>query len=534
MGIDYKHKSDILAEMELVKYLVEQREVTVTDSKGNPVRNALRQLRNKEITKKGLNSAITAQLEDWFKNVVYGRSSADIGEFTIAGLDIDTSKFLDTINRYSALNLLGLNFLQGTANWGLGQVMQIIESFSGEYFTMKDYANAGIEYKKNFPGILADIGSRNPINKVNKLIEFFDILNDYGEDNRFRKSSRFRQMMQSNTLFFTSHAGEHMMQARAMIAMLRNKKLIDKEGNIIKDEKGKEINYYDILKQKKKKTKNILGQEKEMAAGEIIIDPKYKDYITVDEILNYGRKMKRILSRMHGEYSKLGENALQRYALGRMAMMFRKFIAPGFKRRWETGYDDKTGTKLKYNEISESFTEGAYVSTYRFIKNLVRDLYKYKFDLAVASRNYSELTDVERANFKRTMTEVSFLIGAWIVGYSMINLMSERKDDDDWWLEFMAFQALRLRSELMFFANPVETMRLLRSPAAAMSLLENSIDMFNLLLNPFDETGAFQLYERGPREGQYKITKPIQNLVPVYKQIPRLKDMQGTLNWFRG
>lgn len=524
MGIDYKHKSDILPEMELTKFLVENRDVTVTDSKGNKVTNALRKLKNKEITKRGLNSQISAQLGDWFKNQVYGRKDTDLGEFNIFGAEVDMTKFLDQINSYSALNLLGLNFLQGTANLGLGQVMQIIEAQAGEYYTMNDYRKAGATYTANFGGILADIGSRNPKNKINKLAEFFDILNDFDETSRFRKHTRTRQILQSNSLFFTSKAGEHQMQSQAMIAMLKNKPIKNKKGEVMQNKKGNTLTMYDILIQDEK-------------TGNIKIDPKYKDAdITMDDVLQRGRAMKRILSRLHGEYSKLGQNALQRHAIGRMALMFRKFIAPGYKRRLELGPMGANGERqFKYNEISESWTEGSYRSTYRFLDNLARDLYKYKFDLAAAKSNWDQLTNVERYNIKRTIGEVGALVSAYVLSHAALTMLGEDDLDEKekWWLEFMAFQALRLRSELMFFIDPTESMRLLRSPAASMSLIQNSIELIGLIVNPFDDEWITSRFERGNREGQLKIMKPIQNIIPVYKQIPRIEDMEGSLNWFR-
>ena len=79
--------------------------------------------------------------------------------------------------------------------------------------------------------------------------------------------------------------------------------------------------------------------------------------------------MKRIASRMHGEYSQIGRIALQRMALGRMVYMFRKFVVPGWKRRWEfSKRKNEDGSRaFKYNEVGEFFTEGAYITTGRFL-----------------------------------------------------------------------------------------------------------------------------------------------------------------------
>ena len=46
-----------------------------------------------------------------------------------------------------------------------------------------------------------------------------------------------------------------------------------------------------------------------------------------------------------------------------MGYMFRKFIVPGFRRRWDTE---------KINEALGEFTEGSYRTTGKFVKNLFK------------------------------------------------------------------------------------------------------------------------------------------------------------------
>ena len=522
MGIDYKYKSEILPELELTQFVVNNREVTET-ARGNPVKNALKRLRDKHLTKKGSNSYLAMQFNDWMKSAVYGRQVEETGEFDIFGVKVDTTKFLQTINTYTAMNLLGLNFVQGTANWGLGQVMQRIEAFAGEHFNMKDYERAGIIYKTNLPGILGDIGSRSPKNKLSKLEEFYDLLHDWGSDPRMRKHNRFRQLMTRNTAFFTAHAGEHMMQVRAMVAMMINQKIKDKDGNTMKRRNGKDMTLYHAL----------VVDEK---TGQIRLDKdveKNSDW-TLDDALQYGNKIKRLLSRLHGEYSQIGSNALQRYALGQMAMMFRKFVVPGFKRRFETSRrkDENGNWKMKYNELSETFTEGNYVTTWRFLTRLVKDLVRFKFE--IANKEWSGMTTVERANVKRTLGEVTALLGAWMLAQSALKLIDEADDDrEKYWYRFAAFHGLRLRSELMFFVNPIETMRLLRSPAASLSMVQNLIETANILLNPFDDKHAFEELERGPNKGQTRAGKHLEDLTPFWKQYDRVTSMDSMLSWFQ-
>ena len=530
MGVTYKNTNEVLSDLELTKFLIDNRDIVKLDNHANPIKNANKALINRELTKSGASSLIAAQLGDWVESVVYGKMAKDEGTWTVFGSSIDKAKAADALNRFTALNMLGINFVQGTANTMLGETMQIAESFAGEFYTMKNYRKASREYAKNLVGILGDIGSRKPENKVNLLAERFDVLNDYGSDDAMRKSSKFSRMMMTNTLFFTSHAGEHMMQTRAMMAMLDYIKARDSEGNIIKDKDGKELSLLDAYSVNDK--------------GELVLDKRVE--LTEEEVNIIGLRMKRILSRMHGEYSQLGKIALQRLALGRMGYMFRKFVIPGMNRRWEVSKrKNRDGSRaFKYNEIGEFFTEGSYITTGRvagktagillnnFLGRLFKDANAFKHESAKAY--LKGLTTLERANIKRTVTETIALVLAFILGNLFVKLAGDEDDETKQaFYSHAAYQFLRLRSELFFFSNPIEAMRILKSPAAAMSIIENTIRMVELAFNPLDDDRPWTRFKTGPWKDHMKMEKYFINMVPVAKQVPRLLNIENQMHWFK-
>ena len=519
MGIDYKYKSEILPFMELTQFHLNNRKLRLV-AKGNPIKNALRSLRGKEVTKeKG--SYIAEQFEDWMKHAMYGKSMEQMGEFSVFGQSVDTTKVIQNINKYSAYNLLGLNLVQGIANWGLGQVMQRVEAFAGEYTNMKDYERAGIIFKTNLPGIFNDIGSRAPTNKLSRLEEWWDILHDYGNDPRMRKHNKFRQLMTSNLAFFQSHMGEYMMQVRFAVSMALSQKIYDKDGNIMKRSNGRDMTLYHAIEVDKETGKIKLNDRVE----------KESDW-TRDEALQFGNKIKRVLSRMHGEYSKEGSNAIQRHALGQAGMMFRKFVVPGFKRRWEHSRlkDENGNYKFKYNELLESSVEGAYISFLRIMPKIIWDLMRFKADMARA--HWKGVTAVERANIRRTLGDHIFLAAFIIIGWAALKGLKEADDDrEEYMYQTIAFHALRLRSELLFFYSPGEFQRILRSPAASLAIIENLINFFSEFADPGQS--IFDEIEKGPLKGNPRYAKHLNNMLPFWKQYYRLTDMGSMLAWFR-
>jgi hypothetical protein len=483
----------------MTRFFINNREVITRDSKGNVIKDAA--LKSKERVESGNKSLIAAQLNDWFDAVVYGQRTKEEGTLNIFGAEIDFGRAVDLLNRYTALNLLGANFIQGTANVILGSSLQIIEAFGKQYYSPKNLAKANGYYFKNMAGLLGDIGMRAPENVVNLLNERFDILNEY-VGGKFRKNSKFRQLLSTNTLFFTSHAGEHYMQTKLMLAMLDTIKAKDEKGNVL----GSML---DVVKVKE---------------GKLAFEGK-----NGEKVVNFGEreqfefegKVKRLLSRLHGEYSDLGRVAIQRLALGRMAYMFRKFIVPGFRRRYGKKY---------VNNFQGDFVEGTYRTFFRFVGNLLKDL--KTFQLSLMSENWQELTRMEKANVKRTLGEIVFLLAAIIMGSVFVKMKGE-VDDEEWLYSFLGYQALRFRAELGFFFNPQEAMRILRSPAASMSVIENTMKLFGQLIDPlWSGDLAFERYQRGNWRGRLKISKTLTNFVPGMKQIYRLRDVEDQISWF--
>ena len=499
MAVDYRYKNEIIGEMELAKKFIESRKYIVRDSKGNPIKKLFNNAREKELTKDGQVSLLAAQVNDFFQSDVYGKRRKDEGEFEILGLKIDQAKLIDSLSGYSAINMLGLNFVQGLSNVTYGEIQNIIEAIAGEHFTVSDLNKGSMFYfnPNNFADMLGDIGSRSPSSLIGLLSEKFDVLNEY-EGGIYRKSSKFAQLMQSNSLFFTSQMGEHFMQNRIMLAMLGKIPAKNSKGEVI----GNMLEMYEVDRGKLK-----IKDE---------VDLEMSNWTDEKQIL-FGEKVKRILSRIHGEYGNLAKNAIQRSSMGRAALMFRKFMYPGYDKRYG---------KLKHNEFLEEFTEGSYRQMGRFAKTIIKDLGQLKF--ALLQEDFKKLLPRERANIARAISEISFMLSAIVLGGILTSLQGEADDDrEKWALSLATYVSKRARSELMFYINPSDAMNILVSPAASISMVENLLDFSTqLLFNPFDR------YETGPWKDRLKISKKAMKLTPGIKQWYRMRDIEEAIGIF--
>ena len=516
MANDYNHKSDILPQMELAKFMIDKRPATKRDMKGNIITRVSTTIGGRE--RKGSdakisNTQLAQQVNDWFLSCVYGQYEQDAGKLG----KMDVGKFVQALNKYTALNLLGVNFIAGTANVILGETLERVETIAREYVTPINSLKADKWYTSHLRGTLSDIGAISPKHISTKLYEWLGVVDNYGVADMDRKT-KFGQLMHLDTLFFTSHVGEHLMQNRFALAMLDNIRAYDKNGKDIgsildmvqTDSKGQITFKSEMDLEKSKWTDGTKG--------------------TRNYQLEFKMKTRGVLSRIHGEYSKLGRVAIERMAVGRMAYMFRKFVVPGFRRRWgREQYIERLGQYVEGNYITTGKflgNVGGHIfgkieehSEYSFLQRLMSNLQSFKMSLM--SEEWASLDDHERANIVRTISEVGFLVLAIIMANIAMNMRGESDDPDEerFW-SFIAYQAFRLQNELLFFTPKLDSaMSILRSPAASISVIENIIKLSGQIFHPM------AIYESGAWKGRPKIFKTLMNMTPVERQFYRLRDI---------
>ena len=219
---------------------------------------------------------------------------------------------------------------------------------------------------------------------------------------------------------------------------------------------------------------------------------------TREDIISFSRRAAAINQRMHGIYNYADRNAVQRLAIGRMGMMFRKWMKPSLNRRFKSA---------TYNYDLQAWTEGYYITLGRFLNTIRKEIKEGQFSLIA---NYDQLTPTEKANIKRAITEVGhFLAVALILG------VIDWSDDDDrpWLTKMLEYQSRRLYTELgVMIPGPQmvrEGLRIVKSPAAGINTMEDTLGLISLM-NPFNyETvaGEDAILQSGRYKGESRATK---------------------------
>lgn len=448
---------------------------------------------------------IIQRLNDYFEMQVYGRYMADEGTFGKS--NVDKSKVANFVNEMTSLNTVALSVMSGVSNVATGKVMMRIESFSGEFFSERNTIAADREYGKAMPDFLAEIGNRVKTSKLALWSELFNVLQEYEKDVRevnFDRKTWFSRMANSSALFLTSNAGEHWMQHRTSLALADRYKMKAPDGKIVSLWDAMEVVYIDPSNKK-------LGAKLQVKQGYTKEDGTE---FTRDDIIRFSRKTAAINQRMHGIYNKLDMSAVQRLAIGRMGVMFRKWIKPALNRRFESA---------TYNFDMEAWTEGYYRTTGRFFFQLAKELKEGQFALAA---NWNNLTNTEKANIRRAATEVGHLLAVALI----LGLIDWPDDKDRPWLVKMAeYQARRLYTELgSMVPGPQmlrEGLKIIKSPAAGVNTIEDTLGLIGLM-NPYNYevfAGKEALLQSGRYKGESKAVRLFYEspIIPMNKTIYR-------------
>lgn len=503
---NYQKMNEILDFSLGVKELIENRGYTRVDNLFQPILNKitwkndqgeLKDLNEQKQFIEGKKSNVAKQLDYFLQMQIFGKKDKDLG-YTMLGLKkLDNAKLIQMVNNYTSYSMLGLNMLAANVNALQGNVQNIIEAGAGEFYSLRNYFKSGKVYSKNLMGILGDIGDRSPKNIISLLNRKFDTLGKY--DDELKNSSnndRFKKLINSSSVFFLTNVGEHMMQSRVMLSMLDAKTPLGSDGQKIEG-------------------LNSMLDAYTIENGELKLDERVTNFSTKEQD-TFARQLQTVIRRTHGNYNSMTAVAWQQHAVMRMIGAMRKWIRSTYMKRW---------ARRRKNEFLESETEGFYVTTRKYLKHLITDLKTLKWELL--SKDWDNLEDFQKANLRRAVGEAAALAATFVA--IMLFTKDIDDDDEDYDNVYLAYLATRLNTETFFYLNPLDTLKIIKSPAASISLIEDTIRLMRQIV-----TEPTERYVKGRREGQLKINKQIEDIIPYVKQIDRISQdgLKEQLTWF--
>lgn len=515
-SLKFKVKTETAVFLDVLKDVMHEADIIQTTSFVQKLK------RNKETgdihTTKGV-SEIERTLEALIRHRIYGIKTEG---------DAKTAKVLQSIGKYTSFLTMSANVLSGTANMIHGTTMSWIEALGGNtgYFTPKDRIKAAKDYNMNLPGMIADIGERRPKNKINLLIRRFNAMSESHLLNgkSYAQNNRLKRIADTSALLAANGLGEHAMQSVVMLSTLNNIKVKDVHGNFLDKEfkpttdRTQAIGVADAMLQDGTKLEfhpTVDSTERTTGVGQA-------------DIAKISLMIRRINRDLYGNYDTENKARYQRTGAGALVGQMRGWLVPGFQKRWRgvgtsgafskdnftkigEEYTFERAHKLSFNtEISE-FEEGQYITSVRFLRTAAQEM-KALRSIAGTQEAWHAMDDQQKANVRKTAIEIGLIIGFLLLS----NMFDDDKEDpNDIENIYAAYITRRMYSELFTFANPNETMRTFRSPAIAISSIENAIKVAENIFSPFDR------YEGGRHSGDLKLWRAIKKMIPIYKQYDR-------------
>jgi len=537
MAINYMHKSSLQVELEMMRDITANKHINQTTGWAkNPLLN--------QIDKKGLTpvdplpgskSNEYKVLESIIENRLYG----------IKTINTEMAKFASTLMSWTASSMLIFNLPSGVVNAIQGKVFNFIEGAAGEFFNTTNLKNAESHYFRDMKGWMNDIGRPVSTAKTNQLMELLNIQGEFKAlGNKFIENNRFKALAKKHTGFAFNHIGEHYMHSTLMYAVLDKIKAMDENNNYI-DINGKIVKTADkamtlaeaftVDEKTQKLTLNKHIRKTSFGNSTFTMDTtKGKGILELKQLIN------KLAHDMHGNYNEEIQSMGQRYIVGKMMFMLRKWMIPGFNRRWRGAVHElnwRTDNPLDvdaerfYSEDLQAFQEGYYTTGLRFMKMVLKDFKTLQFE--VLSKDWNKLSDMEKANMRRLGIELGIMAFTFISAMLLKNL-AEGMDDpfEREALFHMTYYTRRIYSELRFYSNPIEAFKIMSSPAASMSYV---VKMGKFIDQALGDMGGIiqgeelETYATGRRKGDLKLWKKTVDLLPGANQYYR--DMEESTGW---
>ena len=550
----YEAKFDITNKVE---YVLERVKEATVYSRG--YKNMLKVDSDGEIQSKTGESNVYKALQSLIENRLYDVKTTG---------DPTTNKIVANIKKYVSITNLFGNYLSGGSNLLQGLSMVFMEGAGGQFYGKRNVANAANKYRKDTMNIGADIGRRQDLSKTNLLVELLNansadsILNEaFSKNNLFKRSFSIGLGLAANS------SAEHWAQSIGMYAVLDNIKVknkegeyLNKKGEVVKDRKNAMSldEAYSVGYQNKKTKKTISNdtynglsaeEKKNYFVGVLHLNEKVAKTDRSDDLnlFKISSAVRRINRELFGNYDKDNKSRFERIAIGTLVTHMRQWMIPGLYKRFRGAntlfmkdkIEDKKGiidfipfrtirnTELRphidlhYNQETQSFEEGMYVSTLRYLTGNIKNLSRLK--LSIVAADWNNLTTMEKKNIHRTISEAA-LVASCILAQMILSGLAE-DDDDNFVIALLTFYARRLQAELLTYVDPREWQRTFRSPAVSLNLLEGTVDALMQIV--FDPT---EKYERGKHKDKYKSIVKLQKLTP-WKAI--FRDPKETLKWYQ-
>lgn len=442
----------------------------------------------------------------------YIEAATELREIEGRFKNVTITKAVNFARLWTSIKLLGLNVFGGITEimQGIGSLM--IEGAAGEFFTSKQ----GLEGLGEMIKQLGRPESDPTRQKISRLSQLFKVEGEisYGEEKNAI----------TNVAYYQYKLAKLFVNNGFLIAMLKNEKIKDKEGN--------EHSLYDVMS---------IDEDLLITLPDNFDNPYTKfneqgDIEITEASFKLQQKFREIIKSNRDRDSSEDPILADKTAIGRIlgqfkaSWMFEAFNKRFGRERAEDIYTSKS-SKGFYRSVKDAFLKQV-----QYTDDLGETQYRTKFDVlqgAKALWQFSffqkygkdgyqgELSELDQANLKRFLREMTLIV---MVTTSVAIFSSMGGDDDEDYvknksLNYLINQGIRIQRDLTTYMSPSSFASIMRNPAPVVSTLVDFTKIASATIST--ALGDPYSYEGTSREF-LKLPRAIEQATPGARQIRSL------------
>jgi hypothetical protein len=246
--------------------------------------------------------------------------------------------------------------------------------------------------------------------------------------------------------------------------------------------------------------------------GRLAVDPKVVNF----DLGKFAAELHTIVRKTNQMKGVHDTTLLARHPVGKLGQLFRKFMAPGYVKRYGL-----TGGGVHADLETGGVFEGYYSVMYTVLQNIIAN---DKKAFSKGTRTKGERQEARRFYHDMLMTMLTH-VGAGAALVLLKNLDDDDEGWDDWAGNFILYQSLRLRTELGQFYDPREFYEIALSPSATLSPLKDlgqfvkALFWYSKYMMGWEVEDKRIHYQRDTpksKKGDLKVWKEFLDLVPFY------------------
>jgi hypothetical protein len=531
----YAAYADVIDELEMATDLMQSRDERKLDTAGQTIMNKMYDtlgIPDLEGTQSTPARNSAKMLRSHLDLNIYKKKRSQLNVLETFGLD--SEKTIGALLKWNALRSLTLNINSSFTTLFQATSLGASYAAASDFFFKGAYVGAELEYTNSLADMMKDVSSGTVTSKPNLINQWFNTFQNVQEAYNFKgikDRTAMERMFKTSSLFFLSNLSEHKVQTTFVIAALKSL-TINEDGELVRRTDKAQKSFYEALTVDSDGNPTVEGYSTEQVKKMIV---EANGFISGT------------LTQLNGNYSPDQKVGIQRNIAGDVVLQFRKFIKPGWNAHWK---------KLTYSPLKRDYEEGILTSFFTVSAQAMREFSTNKAEFSARLRTMltpkpipenateqerAEITHQNRVNRLRAtnLMIVLYRTALYISLKALGTFLTALADDDEiknmpvfkTLIPALALSTRRASSELAFYISVDDALTILRSPAAALSTIEEvggaAVELYKTT-TWYVAKGTLREFKTGKRKGENRLVKELLDLSGPGRFIDQVTNMQET------